>query len=117
MVASMGEVGEHTGRVASFLLSVTSLGSGEGSFSRLVSRSSWLAMERSSSVSDVSFLFLIGWARTSSEHTRVVGLVRVLLALVEAVGLLLGFDLGVADGALVTGFVGAAGSDVGRHVN
>jgi hypothetical protein len=44
----IGQVG-HTGRVASFLLSVTSVGSGEGSFSRLVSRSSWLAMERSSS--------------------------------------------------------------------
>lgn len=42
---------------------------------------------------------------------------RVLLALVEAVGLLLGLDLGVADGALVTGLVGAAGSDVGRHVD
>lgn len=41
---------EHTGLVASCLLSVTSVGSGEGSFSRLVSRSSWLAMERSSSV-------------------------------------------------------------------
>jgi hypothetical protein len=34
------------------------------------------------------------------ERTGVVGLVRVLLALVEAVGLLLGLDLGVADGAL-----------------
>jgi len=43
-----------TGRVASFLLSVTSLGSGEGSFSRFSSRASWLAMVRSSSVSGIS---------------------------------------------------------------
>ena len=34
------------------------------------------------------------------EHTGVVGQVRVLLALVEAVGLLLGLDGGVALGAL-----------------
>jgi len=74
-------------------------------------------MERSSSVSDVSFLILVYRAHKASEHTGVVGLVRVLLALVEAVGLLLGLDLGVADGALVTGLVGAAGSDVGRHVD
>lgn len=43
----------------SFLLSVTSAGSGVGSFSRLLSRSSWLAMERSSSVSWISILLLI----------------------------------------------------------
>lgn len=48
------EQATHTGRVASFLLSVTSWGSGVGSFSRFSSRSSWLAMVRSSSMSSIS---------------------------------------------------------------
>ena len=67
----------HTGRVASFLLSVTSSGSGVGSFSRLVSRSSWLAMERSSSVSGISLpsrciigsCFVTYWSRWPSESS------------------------------------------------
>jgi hypothetical protein len=44
--------------------------------------------------------FWLGGSPIACERTGVVGLVRVLLALVEAVGLLLGLDLGVADGAL-----------------
>ena len=55
--------------------------------------------------------------RGRQKHTGVLGLVRVLLALVEAGLLLLLLELGVADGALVTGLVDLGVTDVGlsRH--
>lgn len=56
--------------------------------------------------------------RGREKHTGVLGLVRVLLALVEAGLLLLLLDLGVGPGDLVLGLVDRTVTDVGssRHV-
>ena len=103
---------QRTGRVASCFSCWVCKLSSSGSSCLLLSLSSLLAMERSSSGNQKS-------ARDSKHdgawyiyHTRVVGLVRLVLALVEAVFLLLLLNLGLRNVLLVTVFVDGALADV-----